>query len=394
MGAILAQLPLFRELILNGHSIYSWCYTPANHLLFTNCPFRDALDAQLRPVLERCVTSAQRERPMVLSQPLGLTWIVDFEGEDYLHVIGPVLYSDLAAKAPRKVMERMKIAPVMRMELESILPRLPLMSHPQFLDYGVMLHYVLTGTRLMRTEFRYGGSDVQQELPDADYVRSISTWTAEQMLMQMIENGNLDYRSNPSYQCIAILGDAGRAKLDDPVKQRQVDAVAIVTLCARAAVRGGVSPDIAVTLNRFYVERVLQCDTLPAVEEVLTAMQDDFVNRVHQIKIQQGISPAVLQVCSYIQLNLNHKLSLKQLAAQVGYSPSYLSAKFKEEMHQTIYQYRLTLRMEHAKKILESTQYNAHEVAKTLGYASASHFGEQFRQYTGQTPGEYIRRKQ
>ena len=243
----------------------------------------------------------------------------------------------------------------------------------------------------MRTEFRYGGNDVQQTLPDADYVRSISTWTAEQMLMQMIENGNLDYRSNPSYQSISILGDTGRTRLDDPVKQLQVEAVALVTLCARAAVRGGVSPDIAVTLNSYYVDRVMQCDTRPAVEEVLTAMEDDFVNKVYQIKIQQGISPAVLQVCSYIQLNLNQKLSLKQLAALVGYSPSYLSAKFKEEMHQTICQYTLTLRIEHAKKILESTQCNANEVAKMLGYASASHFGEQFRQYTGKTPGEYLR---
>jgi AraC-like DNA-binding protein len=46
--------------------------------------------------------------------------------------------------------------------------------------------------------------------------------------------------------------------------------------------------------------------------------------------------------------------------------------------------------MEHARKLLESNQYNVNEVGSQVGYSTASHFIAAFKKKFGTTPKKYV----
>jgi YesN/AraC family two-component response regulator len=60
----------------------------------------------------------------------------------------------------------------------------------------------------------------------------------------------------------------------------------------------------------------------------------------------------------YIQENIKSKLTLKELSDYFGYSERYLNKKFKEKYDITIKQYVLNQKVEVAKKMISTTNFN------------------------------------
>ena len=90
----------------------------------------------------------------------------------------------------------------------------------------------------------------------------------------------------------------------------------------------------------------------------------------------------------------DEELSANIIAKQVGLSNSYFSTKFKEEVGTGITDYINTVRIQHAKKMLDEETYMIYEVAEKTGFGSSQYFSKIFKQITGLTPNEYKRKKQ
>jgi len=82
--------------------------------------------------------------------------------------------------------------------------------------------------------------------------------------------------------------------------------------------------------------------------------------------------------------------SLENLAVEIGLSLKKLKEGFKELYGDTIYAYLLDHKMEEARRMLNSQQYNVNEVGLKLGYSTASHFIAAFKKKYGTTPKKYI----
>lgn len=74
------------------------------------------------------------------------------------------------------------------------------------------------------------------------------------------------------------------------------------------------------------------------------------------------------------------------LARMVGVNESKLMHLFKHLFGQTIFDYTQALRMEKAKKLLETTELSITEVAFEVGYEYSSNFTTAFRRHFGITP--------
>lgn len=101
----------------------------------------------------------------------------------------------------------------------------------------------------------------------------------------------------------------------------------------------------------------------------------------------------IFKAVNYMKQHLAAKLTLENTAQHVGFSTTYFSRVFKEEMGITFNAYLIRLRMERSKAMLLSGNLPVGEVSAAVGYEDQSYFTKVFREYTGVTPGHF-RKKQ
>jgi len=81
---------------------------------------------------------------------------------------------------------------------------------------------------------------------------------------------------------------------------------------------------------------------------------------------------------------------IKTLAANVAMSERKLQKLFKDVFGITIYQYALKVKIEEAKKMIETKQFSISEVGYNIGYTNLSHFTAAFKKQVGINPKQYL----
>ena len=105
-------------------------------------------------------------------------------------------------------------------------------------------------------------------------------------------------------------------------------------------------------------------------------------------------SPTLLMALSYINRNFTRELSLTQLSEYVYANPSTLSSEFNAGVGMSLSEYVTGLRVRHAQKLLDTTDFSVPEIAQQAGFASAKYFREQFKRQTGLSPQGYRQTRQ
>lgn len=81
--------------------------------------------------------------------------------------------------------------------------------------------------------------------------------------------------------------------------------------------------------------------------------------------------------------------SLQELSDEIGLSLKKLKEGFKQIYGDSVYSFLFDYKMEYARKLLETGDYNVNEVGLKVGYSTASHFIAGFRKKFGTTPKKY-----
>ncbi len=82
-------------------------------------------------------------------------------------------------------------------------------------------------------------------------------------------------------------------------------------------------------------------------------------------------------------------ITLEEIADKLSITPEYLGTQFKKELGVSFSGYIREYRLNKAKELLLSTQLKQYEIARAVGYTDAKYFSRQFREYVGQSPGDY-----
>ena len=91
----------------------------------------------------------------------------------------------------------------------------------------------------------------------------------------------------------------------------------------------------------------------------------------------------------WLENNYNEKLSLDNLADLAKLGKKTLFRRFKKATGETPQLYLQKLRIEAAKRFLESNDMTFNQVTWEVGYSDASSFHKIFKQETGLTPISY-----
>ena len=99
--------------------------------------------------------------------------------------------------------------------------------------------------------------------------------------------------------------------------------------------------------------------------------------------------PVLRSVIDYVGDNLSRDLSLAEIAAAANLSPYHFARAFKRSTGLSPHQYVLHRRVERAKDLLKGTDLPVGVVALRVGFASPSHFSQQFKRIVGTPPSAF-----
>lgn len=130
-----------------------------------------------------------------------------------------------------------------------------------------------------------------------------------------------------------------------------------------------------------------------AVKSILNLLLITLI-REHGYAAADGDSAGVrgmLRAMDYIDRHLCEKLTLADIAAQAGCSPTYFSALFRRYNTVSLWEYITTRRVEQAVRQICAPDFSETmlSVALGCGFNSTASFNRAFRQCTGMTPSEY-----
>lgn len=99
--------------------------------------------------------------------------------------------------------------------------------------------------------------------------------------------------------------------------------------------------------------------------------------------------PKLSLVLEYIESNLDHNVTLAELAGLVELTPRYFCEVFKRAMGRPPHQFQIEQRIERAKSLLHQPRVPLSDIALMVGFSSQSHLNVYFRRIVGVTPARY-----
>ncbi len=95
------------------------------------------------------------------------------------------------------------------------------------------------------------------------------------------------------------------------------------------------------------------------------------------------------RVLDYMNANLAEDMPLAQLAGLVGLGPVQFARAFRAATGTPPHNFLVGLRLDQAKRLLESTGLSVTEIGLCCGFDQPSHFATMFRKRTGMAPSAY-----
>lgn len=394
IAEVKARTELFGEMVSCCHKLYLWQYDSGFHLISSNCPHETAVNNLFSMERQRALDEqlAGSDIPTLRTNRVGMMWMTQplLDGDELvrLFVLGPFFVDDVSPKTMEEQFNKLSLSYSLRQAAYQFIEQLPVISLSRVFEYAVMLNYCVTGRTISVSDLRYDDRDERvTRQGTVEQTDLHGTFEAEQEMLRMVREGDVqNFRAHMDR--LSMTGSMGKLSNGDPLRQMKNAVITCLVLFSRAAMEGGLDPEISYSLSDRYFQSIEACNSIPELVEISKPMQEDYIRRVHRVRTG-GRSRPVQACCDYIGLHLEEPLNLPLLSSQFGYSEYYLSRKFKSETGVSISEYIRRERLERAALLLRTTQEDAQKIAARLQFCSQSRFSENFKKQYGVTPGAY-----
>ncbi|MBE7068280.1 MAG: AraC family transcriptional regulator [Clostridiales bacterium] len=107
------------------------------------------------------------------------------------------------------------------------------------------------------------------------------------------------------------------------------------------------------------------------------------------LKKEDVENQTVKDIIALLQDAVYDNVTLDEISQQLRYGKTYLSGLFKANVHCSIMQYYISLKLTEAKKLLKNTFMPITEISEKLHYDSPSYFCKIFKKHYGISPKQY-----
>ena len=389
------RIDTLREIMLKVYGVYTTvCEEESFTPIETNVPKEEALRALI--YMDSDIRRVPGGKPFdqgkqySYSNSLGMLWLFSVDG-DNAYILGPAFTDNCSMLDILDKLSRRSLSPKLKLELIEFVKQIPIISALRMQQYGMMLHCCLTGNTPTPDQLVIL-NDASRDAPDVTTAATTSTnYVLEKKLWKAVREGNMNYWEELESAMANVT--AGNVSGGKYLRQDKNLAIVQVALACRAAMEGGLSPEIAYPLSDRYIQRIEACANASQVAEICVGVLDDYILRVRQVKLRAGMSPQICECCDRISMYPEENPDIHKLAEKYGYTPYYFSKKFKQEVGMSLRDFAVEKKVERAKYLLDHTNMSVSDISETLGFSSQSYFGSVFRRIAGMSPSEYQMKK-
>lgn len=152
----------------------------------------------------------------------------------------------------------------------------------------------------------------------------------------------------------------------------------------------------AITGFQVVTERILDSlHSLSQIKELVLSAYQNYFNEIQKRELQvSGESynnRYIKDIMEFINKNYMREISLNSLSEEFNLTPNYLCRLFRNNTGMKLTDYINRVRIEGAKKLLDTTNMKVYEIAECVGFSSSSYFCTVFKTLTGIKVSEYKR---
>lgn len=105
--------------------------------------------------------------------------------------------------------------------------------------------------------------------------------------------------------------------------------------------------------------------------------------------IKPQVDSVIKSVIDWIQKHFAEDIGLAEIGYAAGYSPDYLSRRFRRETGMTLHTYLMSVRINQAKDYLKYVDRPIKDIASATGFKSIHHFTRAFKEIEGIPPATW-----
>lgn len=179
---------------------------------------------------------------------------------------------------------------------------------------------------------------------------------------------------------------------EDPLLQGRTAIAFLACSCARAARNGGLPVARCYEITQDYIKLANDTANEELVHFLMLPMMLELTKAVGT-EARAYAHPVSHHAMTYARSHLAESLDGDSVAEACGVSRKTLCTRFKQETGETFASYVRRLRVERAKRLLDTTEFDISQIAYQTGFSSQSHLQTIFKRATGLTPREWRNRE-
>ncbi len=213
--------------------------------------------------------------------------------------------------------------------------------------------------------------------------------TEELLFYQAVTNGDMEaVRRNCKQE--RFLDSEGVGVLSrNAVTNLKYHFVITTAMITRLCRQKGMELEQAFRMSDFYIRKLDDIHTVQGVRDLHDAMVLNYTEKMRRLRRNDTNSRHINACKEYIYAHVKERITIEDLADELGVSASYLSRLFKKETGDSVSAYIRRQKIEVAKNLLRYSEYSMIDIANRLSFSSQSHFIQQFREAVGMTPKKY-----
>ncbi len=313
-------------------------------------------------------------------------------------IVGPTIFYNATEETINKLLLANKIQMHYKIDLVKFYSSLKVIDFTNLVNIGGLLYYCIYNSMLEPLIIIENNSSIinleKQINTQNNKVLSSNrentvfhhSITYEKNIFESIRQG--DKKSLLYYINSDPQGEPGVLS-SNPLRSKKNLEICIITLATRAAIDGGLEPELAYSLSDSYIQALDITENINDLEYLKVKALCDFTDKVNKIK--EFKYPKAIYLCqNYISKHLYENITLSEVAEALGLNKKYLSSLFSKTLNITLTQYVQMQKIKEAKFLLASTNYSILNICELLKFHDQSHFTKVFKKFVGITPKKFI----